>query len=111
MVGRVRPEMVTLCGSMRYMPLMLRVAAEETARGVIVLAPFVVVGSPEQGGEFKASLDELHRRKIDLSDRVIVVTDESGYWGQSTRNEIAYAHRHGVPVSVRRVSPTPGGAS
>lgn len=112
MVERHRPPVVTLCGSMRYLPLILRVAAAETTQGAIVLAPFAVVPSGQQGSEFKAMLDELHRRKIDLSDRVVVVSDETGYWGQSTRNEIAYAHRNGIPVEFRRVpsATTDGGA-
>jgi hypothetical protein len=111
MIEPRRPELVTLCGSMRFLPLMLQVAASETARGVIVLAPFAVIPPGEQDSELKAMLDELHRRKIDLSDRVIVVTDESGYWGQSTRNEIAYAHRRGIPVEIRILSPSSAGGA
>ncbi|HEY1971848.1 MAG TPA: hypothetical protein VGH89_28085 [Pseudonocardia sp.] len=80
--------MVTLRGSMRFLALMLRVAAQGTVRGAIVLAPFAVVPPREQGGEFKAMLDRLHRRKIDLADRVVVVSDESGYIGDSTCAEI-----------------------
>jgi len=97
------PDVVTLCGSMRFFELMLRVAAEETDAGAIVLAPFTVVPAAEQGGQLKGQLDELHRHKIDLSDRVVVVTDESGYWGQSTCGEIAHARQAGIPVTVRRV--------
>ncbi|MBO0847841.1 MAG: hypothetical protein J2P20_00135 [Pseudonocardia sp.] len=98
-----RPPVVTLCGSMRFHALMLRVAAEETVAGAVVLAPFAVIPVGEQGGEEKARLDDLHLYKIFLADRVVVVTDDSGYWGQSTRREIAYAHRRGTPVEIRRV--------
>jgi len=49
-------------------------------------------------------LDELHRRKIDLSDRVIVVSDPTGYIGESTRAEIAYAEGLGMPVRYRRLA-------
>lgn len=94
-----RPPTVTLCGSMRFFPLMLEVAAAETAAGNIVLAPFSVVPTDEQGSAFKARLDELHRRKIDLADHVIVVTDQSGYYGDSTAGEIEYARERGVPVT------------
>jgi hypothetical protein len=96
-------DVVTLCGSMRFLPQMLHVAAEETLAGAIVLAPFAVVPATEQDGEVKARLDELHRRKIDLADRVIVVSDASGYYGTSTRGEIDYAAAHGKPVTLRRV--------
>jgi hypothetical protein len=104
MVGPRRPEVVTLCGSMRFLPLMLQVAAEETAAGAIVLAPFAVVAAAEQGGAVKARLDELHRHKIDMADRVIVVSDPSGYYGASTAREITYARVLGKPVERRRVS-------
>ena len=103
----VRPDVVTLCGSMRFLAEMLHVAAEQTAAGVIVLAPFVVVQPREQAGDhaaLKVRLDELHRRKIDLSDRVIVVSDPTGYIGESTRAEIAYAEGLGMPVRYRRLA-------
>ena len=59
-----------------------------TLAGVIVLAPCEadVAPTPEQ----KAVLDELHLRKIDLADRVLVV-NPGGYVGESTAREIAYA--------------------
>jgi hypothetical protein len=98
------PEIVTLCGSMRFLSLMLLVAADETARGAIVLAPFTVVASQDQRGEFKAMLDRLHRHKIAMADRVVVVTDQTGYYGASTRSEIAYAETLGCPVEIRAVA-------
>ena len=48
--------------------------------------------------EQKAALDSLHKHKIDLADRVLVV-NPGGYVGASTRDEIAYAHATGTPVS------------
>ncbi|MDE2105440.1 MAG: hypothetical protein KGL39_49895 [Patescibacteria group bacterium] len=45
----------------------------------------------------KAALDELHKRKIDLADEVLVL-NVGGYIGDSTRSEIEYAHSIGVPV-------------
>ncbi|AYF78306.1 hypothetical protein D7D52_35810 [Nocardia yunnanensis] len=84
---------------MRFFALMLDVAAELTERGVIVLMPFRVVPAAEQDGEIKARLDQLHLRKIALSDRVVVVTDSSLYTGPSTQAEIAYAFDNGKPVS------------
>jgi len=46
----------------------------------------------------EADLDELHLRKIDLSQRVHVI-NEGGHVGSSTRREIAYALRRGVEVT------------
>jgi hypothetical protein len=108
-VGQVAgPQVVTLCGSMRFFDLILAVAAEETAAGAVVLAPFTVVTPAEQTRPMKAQLDALHRYKIDLSDRVVVVTDASGYWGESTSGEIAHARRACIPVTIRRVDSVRG---
>ena len=56
----------------------------------------------------KVRLDALHRAKIAMSSSVLVVTDKSGYWGASTRAEIAYALLLGLIVRVREVDPTTG---
>ncbi len=66
-----------------------------TLAGAIVLAPCEaeVAPTPEQ----KAVLDELHLRKIDLADRVLVV-NPGGYVGESTAREIAYARAAGKVI-------------
>jgi cell division protein FtsB len=54
----------------------------------------------EQAGctpEQKIALDELHKRKIDLADEVLVL-NVGGYIGESTRSEIEYARKLGKPV-------------
>lgn len=95
------PTIVVICGSMRFFAQMLEVAADETAKGHIVLAPFSVVAPEDRGSEFKAMLDELHRRKIDMADRVVIVTDQDGYVGTSTRAEMVYAAQQGMTWDVR----------
>ena len=45
----------------------------------------------------KQQLDELHKRKIDLCDEVLVL-NVGGYVGDSTRSEIRYALEHGKPL-------------
>lgn len=45
----------------------------------------------------KPLFDELHLRKIDLSDEVYVI-NVGGYVGESTRNELAYAKRIGRAI-------------
>ena len=102
------PPLVTLCGSMKFFKHMLAVAAEETAAGRIVLSPFCVVTADAQDSELKTRLDVLHRHKIDLADEGIVVTDETGYIGESTQGEIGYARALGKPTSIRVVA-TAGG--
>lgn len=49
------------------------------------------------GHPTKTKLDELHKRKIDMADEILVL-NVGGYIGTSTRNEIEYAEYWGVPV-------------
>lgn len=101
---------VTLCGSMRFRDQIMQVAEDETAKGHIVLAPFSVVAPEHQGSDFKAMLDRLHREKIDMAEQVIVVTNQHGYIGTSTRAEMVYAAQQGKPWDIREFhlpEPTP----
>jgi hypothetical protein len=95
------PDVVTICGSMKFFPQMLEAAANLTAQGHIVLAPFSVVAPKDQDGEFKAMLDRLHFQKIDMASRIVVVTDQNGYIGESTRREMAYAASTGKAFDVQ----------
>lgn len=51
-------------------------------------------GAEYEGPGVAAALDELHLRKIDLADEVLVI-NVGGYIGESTRREIAYAEATG----------------
>lgn len=96
-----RPEIVCLCGSTRFAAAMLAANRDLTLAGVIVLAPGVLAHhgpDAEIADGQKARLGELHLRKIDLADRVLVV-NPGGYVGESTSREIAYARATGKPVS------------
>lgn len=104
--GTERPEIVCLCGSTRFKDVFDFQNYDLTMSGVIVLTVgFFVHSSGNQHGEHigctpeqKKNLDELHKRKIDLCDRIFVL-NVGGYIGESTRSEIDYAHKHGKPVS------------
>jgi hypothetical protein len=91
-----RPEIVCICGSIRFAEEMRAANRDLTIDGVIVVAP----GEADEviTAEQKAALDALHLRKIDLADRVLVV-NPGGYVGESTSREIAYARAAGKPVS------------
>ena len=74
-----------------------------TLDGCIVLSVGVCKHAEDHGGEALGQdvaerLDELHLRKIDLSDRVFVLNVD-GYIGESTRREIEYAIAIGKPLS------------
>lgn len=104
--GGPRPTIVVLCGSTRFEKEFRRVAFELTLDGAIVVKPDVFMNDghaekahlPKIDAGAKAALDELHKRKIDLADEVLVVSDETGYIGESTRREIEYARKLGKPV-------------
>jgi len=46
---------------------------------------------------YKATLDVVHFKKIDLSDAIFVI-DQDGYIGESTEREIEYASMNGKTI-------------
>lgn len=91
-----RPEIVCLCGSMRFADEIRAANRDLTMAGVIVLAPGEA--GEEITAEQEIALGALHLRRIDLADRVLVI-NPGGYVGESTRREIAYAQTAGIPIS------------
>ncbi len=101
-----RPRIVCLCGSTRFWREFQRASLAETLAGKIVLSIGAASGTDdehfgnlprEEYERVKAMLDELHLRKIDLADEVLVL-NVGGYIGESTRRELAYARSLGKPV-------------
>ncbi|RLV48583.1 hypothetical protein D9V37_14565 [Nocardioides mangrovicus] len=99
-----RPEIVCLCGSTRFEEQLRAANRDLTFAGVIVVAPgvFARVDASQSDEAItpaqKAALGELHLRKIDLADRVLVV-NPAGYIGESTSREIDYARATGKPIT------------
>ncbi|UUZ44262.1 hypothetical protein LP422_17480 [Janibacter limosus] len=91
-----RPTVVCLCGSNRFLHEMAEVSRTLTPAGRVVLAP-IAFEDPLSRVQ-RAALGELHLRKIDLADEVLVINPNK-YIGESTRREITYAESHGKPVS------------
>jgi hypothetical protein len=98
------PEVVCLCGSTRFGAQFAAENLRLTLEGVIVLSIGANTHSddelwsdPIEKAAIKTKLDQLHLRKIELSDRVRVVSVD-GYLGESTRREIRYALDIGRPV-------------
>ena len=91
-----KPQIVCLCGSTRFMETFHEAARIESLKGKIVLTVSDVLtynkGKDPQLIDLgrKNMLDELHMRKIDISDEILVL-NVNGYIGKSTRNEIKYA--------------------
>lgn len=96
-------DVVVLCGSMRFADLMAEVAIEQSVlHRALVLKPdcnmkleHPLWADPDDAEALKIQLDDQHRQKIRLADRVLVV---GSYIGDSTRAEIAYARQLGKPL-------------
>jgi hypothetical protein len=102
-----------LCGSSRFKDAFMKANYEETLKGKMVFSigfvPSDEAGHGETVGctpEQKLMLDELHKRKIDEADEVLVLNVE-GYIGSSTRSEIDYAEMIGCPIRYLEPLPLP----
>ena len=97
------PKIVCLCGSTRFMDAFHETGWQLTLAGYIVLSVGVCKHAEHHGGEALGQdvadkLDELHKRKIDLADWVLVLNVD-GYVGDSTQAEIEYAAVKGKQIS------------
>lgn len=92
-------QIITLCGSTKFKEQFERANAWLTLQGNIVLS--VAFFEQNEGldltWEQANRLGQLHFRKIDLSDEILVI-DVDGYIGDSTRDEITYALEKGKAV-------------
>ena len=86
-------KVITLCGSTKFKDEFIQVQKELTLKGYIVIS----VGLFGHSGDrevwtkgTKEMLDDMHKRKIDLSDEIFVI-NVGGYIGDSTKGEIEYA--------------------
>lgn len=93
----MKPLVVTLCGSTRFKAAFIDWYQRLTDGGCIALSVGRFLPRQDHETRVKAALDELHLRKIDISDEILVL-DIGGYIGQSTTNEIAYARHLGKTV-------------
>ena len=99
MVGTYK--VITLCGSTRFKDEFIATQKRLSLEGCIVIS----VGLFGHSGDEEVSrpgvkemLDDMHLRKIDMADEVMVI-NPGGYIGQSTRREIEYAKSVGKPVN------------
>jgi hypothetical protein len=111
--GDTRPAITVLCGSTRFGEAFRDANLRLTLAGEIVLSIGCDMKSdaalfdglePAALDAIKANLDRLHKRKIDLADRVFILNVD-GYIGDSTRSEIEYARMVGKPIDYL-VDPT-----
>lgn len=93
-------NVITLCGSTKFKEEFMQVQKELTLQGNIVIS----VGMFGHSGDsevwenhVKEMLDDMHKRKIDMSNEIFVI-NKNGYIGSSTKSEIEYAKSVGKPV-------------
>ena len=105
MVGKYK--VVTLCGSTKFKEQFMKAQKDLTLEGYIVIS----VGLYGHAGDSevwenmdegtltktKEMLDDMHKRKIDMSDEIFVI-NVGGYIGDSTKSEIKYAKENGKVV-------------
>lgn len=96
---------ICLIGSTKFMDLYREVNRRLTLSGHVVYTVATVSSStkdPIQGEEItedeKVTLDLVHFRKIQESEAVVIVTDETGYIGFSTKREIKWTLMHDLPI-------------
>lgn len=101
-------KVITLCGSTRFKDEFLKAQKDLTLKGNIVLSVGLfghsgddeVWENMDEGTltKTKEMLDDMHKRKIDMSDEIFVI-NVNGYIGSSTKSEIEYAIKQGKKVN------------
>ena len=109
MVGKFK--VITLCGSTRFKEDFIREQKRLTLEGNIVISVGLFGHSGDNEvwenmnegalSKTKQMLDEMHKRKIDMSDEIFVI-NKNGYIGESTKNEIEYDHLHFNTLFLKR---------
>lgn len=94
-------KIITLCGSTKFKEDFEKVNRELTLMGFIVLSVGVfghcqTEDDPISDDE-KIMLDNLHKKKILMSDGIYVI-NRGGYIGDSTKSEIIFAVQNEIPV-------------
>lgn len=93
-----KPMVVCLCGSTKFPSVFQEAMKRETFMGRIVLTVGTFAHFDKDVTEgVKRMLDELHLRKIDLADEILVVNPD-GYIDASAKNQIEYAKAKGKRV-------------
>lgn len=92
-------KVITLCGSTKFKDEFIKAQKELTLKGYIVISVGLFGHADgcydnEITDSVKQMLDDMHKRKIDMSDAIMVI-DVGDYIGESTKKEIEYAKSQG----------------
>ena len=108
-----KPKIVCFCGSSKFVDIMAIISwlierdEGKITMGLHLLPHWYPNVAPDHLAEAEGAaeqMDELHLRKIDLSDEVFFY-NEGGYMGESTTMELDYATKHGK--DLRFLEPLP----
>lgn len=89
-------KIVTICGSMKFVEQMKKVAVKLEIENKYIVIQCVYIDD-KLNEEEQNILSELHYKKIDISDAIYVV-NVNGYTGSSTAKEIQYAKTLGKEI-------------
>ena len=96
---------LTICGSAKYRELKEKYQAYYTIKNNVVFAPvnYLAIKNEVETSEEIAevianNLAKIHDKKINLCEAIIVVTDNTGYYGSHTAREIQVAKDHGKRI-------------
>ncbi|ALS37857.1 hypothetical protein ABID30_000475 [Enterococcus rotai] len=86
-------NVITVCGSLKFKDEMMTLGLQMELAGHVILLPIFPINKTKEEFSEKelAILSNMHKEKIKLSDAILVI-DIDSYIGNSTRNEIEFAH-------------------
>lgn len=93
-------RVITLCGSTKFKAQFMEVQKRLSLQGNIVISVGLFGHSGDNevcNKDVKDMLDDMHKRKIDMSDGIFVI-NVGGYIGKSTLSEIEYAKLHNKEI-------------
>ena len=97
--NKTGPYIITICGSFRFLPFLIKAHHELSRQGFMVFLPdFPVDGDiPTGSTEFDEEAQKLQDAKISFGD-AIFICNVGGYIGESTAYEYRLARRLGKDV-------------
>lgn len=91
-------KIVTICGSIRFAKEMQDISFNLASKqGYCVIQCVYNNGETKLTPQEKENIVSAHWKKIDISDAIYVV-NIGGHIGESTKNEIEYAKKHGKEI-------------
>lgn len=94
----MKKNVITLCGSCKFMDKILEVHEKFELDGNVVIGIVQHVRPEPYTQEEEDLLDVIHKQKIDMADEIFVI-NVNGYIGYSTRSEIEYAKETGKKIT------------